>query len=56
MLRKDCMERVVRCTMLDLILSLRRFTRDEAEIVAVVKYLVNSGQVELCGSFSGTRF
>ncbi|HSD10502.1 MAG TPA: hypothetical protein VLF14_05945 [Candidatus Binatia bacterium] len=41
--------------MLDLILSLRRYTQNEAEIVAAVRYLVNSGTVELCGSFRDSR-
>ena len=49
-------DRVTRCTMLELILSIQRYAKSETEIVAVVKYLVNSGQVELSGSFSGTRF
>lgn len=49
-------ERAVRCTMLELVLSLQRYTQSEAEIVAVVKYLVSTGLVELSGSFSGTRF
>jgi hypothetical protein len=31
-------------------------TRSEAEVIATVVYLVNSGRVRLCGNFKGARF
>ena len=30
--------------------------RSDAEVIATVVYLVNSGRVRLCGTFKGTRF
>lgn len=48
----------MRCqsTLLDLVTVVSKTTRTEAELIAVVAYLVNSGRVRLCGSFSGARF
>jgi len=43
-------------TMLDLVVVVSRFARTEAELIATVVYLVNSGKVTLGGNFRGARF
>jgi hypothetical protein len=43
-------------TMLDLVAAIGRYARSDAEVVAVVVHLVNSGRVRLCGNFKGARF
>ena len=43
-------------TLLDLIAAVAENARTEAEVVATVVYMVNSGAVRLCGNFSGARF
>ena len=43
-------------TLLDLVTVVSSLARTEAELVATVVYLVNSGRVRLCGSFKGARF
>lgn len=46
----------IRSTLLELIKAVSDCTKTDAEIVATVVYLVNSGRVELCGNFRGARF
>lgn len=43
-------------TMLDLVQAVSAYARTDAEVVATVVYLVNSGAVRLCGNFRGARF
>jgi hypothetical protein len=43
-------------TLLDLVTVVSSFARTEAELVAAVVYLVNSGKVRLAGNFRGARF
>ena len=43
-------------TLLDLVSAVSRHARSEAEVIATVVYLVNSGAVRLCGTFKGARF
>jgi hypothetical protein len=43
-------------TLLDLVKVVSDHARSEAEVIATVVYLVNSGQVRLCGNFKGARF
>jgi hypothetical protein len=43
-------------TLLDLITAVSDFARSEAEVVATVVYMVNSGRVRLCGNFKGAHF
>ena len=43
-------------TLLDLVNAVAEHTRTEAELIATVVYLVNSGRVRLCGNFKGARF
>jgi len=43
-------------TLLDLVKAVSDHARSEAEVIANVVYLVNSGRVRLCGNFKGARF
>jgi hypothetical protein len=43
-------------TLLDLVKVVTDTTATEAEVVATVVHLVNSGVVQLCGNFRGARF
>ena len=43
-------------TLLDLVKAVSDQARGEAEVIATVVYLVNSGRVRLCGNFKGARF
>jgi|GEM_PF-3073440 len=43
-------------TLLDLVDSLNDIVATEAEVIAIVVQLVNSGTVRLCGNFRGHRF
>jgi len=43
-------------TLLDLVGAVSQFARTEAEVIATVVYLVNSGKVVLGGNFRGARF
>jgi len=43
-------------TMLDLVNAVTECAHSEAEVVATVVFLVNSGAVRLCGNFKGMRF
>lgn len=43
-------------TLLDLVTAVCENARSEAEVVATIIHLVNSGTVRLCGSFRGARF
>jgi hypothetical protein len=42
-------------TMLELVTTVGEFARSEAEVIATVAHMVNSGLVELCGNFRGAR-
>lgn len=43
-------------TLLDLVNAVANHARNDAELIATVVYLVNSGAVRLCGTFKGSRF
>jgi hypothetical protein len=43
-------------TLLDLVKAVSESATTDAEVVATVVYLVNSGTVQLCGNFRGARF
>ena len=43
-------------TLLDLVKVVSDHARSEAEVIATVVDLVNSGRVRLCGNFKGARF
>ena len=42
-------------TLLDLVQIINNYTISEAETVATAAYLINGGQVLLCGTFAGAR-
>ena len=46
----------LRSTLLELVKAVADYAETDTEIVATVVYLVNSGQVQLCGNFRGARF
>ena len=46
----------IRTTLLELVEAVSEFADNEAEVVATVVHMVNSGEVELCGTFRGQRF
>jgi hypothetical protein len=43
-------------TLLDLVTAVCRYARTDAEVIATVVHMVNSGTVRLCGNFKGARF
>ena len=43
-------------TLLDVVTAVSKSSASDAEVVAMVASLVNSGTVELCGNFRGARF
>ena len=47
---------VLRSTLLEVVEAVSDYAETDAETVATVVYLVNSGRVELCGKFRGARF
>jgi hypothetical protein len=44
-----------RVTLLDLVQTVQDVCRTDAEVVAVVTHMVNSGRVVLCGNFAAMR-
>ena len=45
----------LKVTMLELVTVVSEFAESDAEIVATVAHMVNSGVVRLCGNFAGRR-
>ena len=43
-------------TLLELVKAVSEYASTDAEVVATVVYMVNSGTVQLCGNFRGARF
>jgi hypothetical protein len=43
-------------TLLELVTAVSEYTTTEAEVIATVVHMVNSGMVRLCGNFRGARF
>jgi len=43
-------------TLLELVTEVSSHAASDAEVIATVVYLVNSGRVRLCGTFRGARF
>jgi hypothetical protein len=43
-------------TLLDLVTAVSEVSCTEAEVIATVVHLVNSGKVTLCGNFRGAHF
>jgi hypothetical protein len=46
----------LKSTLLDLVTAVSKYSASDAEVVATVASLVNSGTVELCGNFRGAHF
>ena len=42
-------------TLLDLVQTVSEYAQTDAEVVATVVELINSGKVRLCGNFAGAR-
>ncbi len=49
------MATITKVTLLDLVRTVSDFSASDAETVATVAYLVNSGKVRLCGNFAGAK-
>lgn len=49
------MNTVIRTTLLDLVQAVSEYAQTDAEVVATVATLINSGKVRLCGKFAGAR-
>lgn len=49
------MATITKTTLLDLVQVVNDFSTSDAETVATVVYLVNSGKVRLCGNFAGAK-
>lgn len=47
---------VPKTTMLDLVNAVAQDATSEAELIATVVYMVNSGRVRLCGNFRDCTF
>ena len=43
-------------TLLDLVVAVSEYARNDVELIATVVWLVNSGAVRLGGNFRGARF
>jgi len=43
-------------TLLELVDAVADHARSDAEVIATVVYMVNTGAVRLCGNFKGARF
>ena len=43
-------------TLLELVNAICEHTRTDAEVIATIVHMVNSGRVRLCGTFKGARF
>ena len=43
-------------TLLDLVTAVAEHARSDNEVIATVVYMVNRGDVRLCGTFKGARF
>jgi hypothetical protein len=49
------MATITKMTLLDLVQLVSDCSTSDAEIVATVAHLVNSGKVRLCGNFAGAK-
>ena len=49
------MTTTIHTTMLDVVQAVSEYAASDAEVVATVAYLINSGRVLLCGTFAGAR-
>jgi len=42
-------------TLLDLVQTVSQFAKDDTETGMVVAHMINSGRVQLCGTFAGAK-
>lgn len=49
------MATIIKTTLLELVQVINDFSTSDAETVATIAYLVNSGKVRLCGNFAGAK-
>ena len=49
------MATITQTTLLDLVQAITDLSASDAETVATIAYLVNSGKVRLCGTFAGAK-
>ena len=49
------MKTQTKTTLLDLVQTVGQFAKDDTEIVTVVTRMINSGRVQLCGTFAGAK-
>ena len=49
------MNTITHTTLLDLVQAVSEYAHTDAEIVATVAALINSGKIRLCGTFAGAR-
>src|SRR5262245_27174311 len=54
--RREVTTIAFKSTLLELVEAVSDYAETNAETVATVVYLVNSGRVQLCGTFRGARF
>ncbi len=47
--------KTISTTLLDLVQAVSEYAQTDAEVVATVAALINSGQVRLCGNFAGAH-
>jgi len=49
------MKTQTKTTLLDLVQTVGQFAKDDTEIVTVIAHMINSGRVQLCGTFAGAK-
>ncbi len=49
------MNTITHTTLLDLVQAVSEYAHTDAEVVATVAELINSGRMRLCGTFAGAR-
>lgn len=42
-------------TLLELVQTVSQLAKDDAETVGVITHMINSGRVQLCGTFAGAK-
>ena len=49
------MKTQTKTTLLDLVQTVGQFAKDDTEIVTVIAHMINSGRVQLGGTFAGAK-
>ena len=42
-------------TLLELVQTVNQFANNDSETVAIIAHMINSGRVQLCGTFAGAK-